>query len=110
MTEEETQGKIQQLQLLEQSVTNLTNQKQNFQVQLAELESALTEIKDKEEAYKIVGNIMVKKSKAELEKDLNAKREIVETRIKSLEKQESALNEKKDALQKEVVASLKEKK
>ncbi|MBW2987005.1 prefoldin subunit beta [Candidatus Woesearchaeota archaeon] len=103
----DTQAKIQQLQVLEQSVQNLNVQKQQFQMQLTEIESALEEIKGKDSAYKIVGNVMVSKPTKEIEDDLNNKRELINVRIKSLENQENKIKEKISATQKEVMSVLK---
>ena len=55
----ESEKKINQLQMLEQSMQNLLMQKQQFQLQQVEIESALKELENVNEAYKIVGNIMV---------------------------------------------------
>lgn len=101
------QDKIAQLQLLEQSMNNFLMQKQQFQIQLSEIESALSEIKNAKEAYKIVGNIMVLSKKEDLEKDLNSKKEVVELRIKTLEKQEAGLKEKSKSLQEEAMKEIK---
>ncbi|MBW3018188.1 prefoldin subunit beta [Candidatus Woesearchaeota archaeon] len=103
----ETQAKIQQLQILEPSVQNLNVQKQQFQMQLTEIESALEEIKGKDSAYKIVGNVMISKKVKDIEVDLNSKKELIEVRINSLEKQENKVKEKIGALQKEVMQVLK---
>ena len=65
---EETQQKISQLQLFEQSMQNVLIQKQQFQAQLVELESALKEVETAKETYKIVGNIMVDSKKEDLKK------------------------------------------
>ncbi|MBW3014137.1 prefoldin subunit beta [Candidatus Woesearchaeota archaeon] len=104
-----TEAKIQQMQMLEQSLTTLTSQKQQFQLQLAEIESALGEIKDKKEAFKIVGNIMIKKNKEDIEKDLKMKKEVAEVRIKSIDSQEKKLREKAQTLQQEVMEELQKK-
>ena len=101
-----TEEKINQLSMLEQSIQKISMQKQQFQAQLTEIDSALSEISNKEKAYKIVGNIMVLKPKVDIEKDLNSKKEIAELRIKTLEKQEEKAKEKAKALQEEVMKSL----
>ncbi|MBW3015222.1 prefoldin subunit beta [Candidatus Woesearchaeota archaeon] len=108
--EKETENKINQLQMLEQSLNNFLLQKQQFQAQLIEIDSALTELKSTEKAYKIVGNIMVASKKEDLEKDLKQKKEMVELRIKTLEKQEQKLRDKASSLQEEVMQKLKPKK
>jgi prefoldin beta subunit len=103
----ETEQKILQLQLIEQTMQNILLQKQTFQTQLTEIENALEELKGtKDDAYKIVGNIMIKSKKQELVKDLNSKKEIVSLRIKNLEKQETKLKEKASPMQKEIMKEL----
>jgi len=95
--------KINQLQILEQNLQQLLSQKQQFQGQLVEIESALEELGKTEDAYKIVGNIMVKMPKPDLEKELNDKKEKVDIRMKSIEKQEKAIKTKAESLRKEVM-------
>lgn len=104
--EKDTEKQIGQLQMIEQSMQSFLMQKQQFQTQLIEIDSALKELKDTDTAYKIVGNIMIKSNKEDLEKDLNAKKEAVELRIKTLEKQEKQIKEKSKALQEEVMKKL----
>lgn len=95
--------------MIEQGRQNLLMQKQNFQMQLMEIESALKELEGVESAYRIVGNIMVEQQKDSLEKDLGMKKESAELRIKTLEKQEEKLRQRADELQKEVLKGMKEK-
>ena len=103
----ETEQKISQLQLFEQSLQNLLMQKQQFQSQLVEVESALKELGDSEESYKIVGNIMVSAKKEDLKKDLESKKETLSIRVKTLEKQEGSIKEKAEKLQSEVMEKMK---
>ena len=105
--DKETEQGIQHLQLLEQNLQNFLLQRQQFQAQLIEVDSALEELKDKKEAYKIIGNIMVKSSKTDLEKDLKKKKEILDLRIKNLEKQEEKIQEKSKTIQEEVLKKIK---
>jgi prefoldin beta subunit len=102
----DSEKKINQLQLLEQSMQNLMAQKQQFQLQQVEVDSALKELEKVEEAYKIVGNIMVLTKKPELKSDLESKKEILGLRIKNLEKQENQLREKASKLQEEVMKEM----
>ena len=104
----ETEKKINQLQMMEQSLQSLLMQKQQFQLQQVELESALKELENVNEAYKIIGNIMVLSKKEDIKEDLNSKREIAELRIKNLEKQENQFREKASKLQSEVLKDLKQ--
>src|SRR3989338_5510267 len=102
----ESEKKINQLQLIEQSMQNLLMQKQQFQLQQVEIESALKELEKVNEAYKIVGNIMVLSKKDDLKTDLTSKKEVVELRIKNMEKQESQLRDKASKLQEEVMKEM----
>jgi len=102
-----TQEKIQQLQMIEQGMQSFLAQKQQFQAQVAEIDSALKELNKTEDSYKIVGNIMVKKDKEELIKDLKSKKETFELRLKTLEKQEKQMKDKAERMQKEVLSKLK---
>ncbi|MBR9676189.1 prefoldin subunit beta [Candidatus Woesearchaeota archaeon] len=108
MREENTQQKISNLQLLEQNTNNLSLQKQQFQSQLFETESALKELKKTADSYKIIGNIMVKTKPEELRKELEEKKQVFDLRIKSFEKQEKEISEKASKLQAEVLKELKE--
>ena len=105
----ETEESINQLQLLEQSLQTFLVQKQQFQTQLVEVESALKELETSKESYKIVGNIMVQADKGDLKKELESKKEMLNIRIKTLEKQENQIKEKSTKLQSEVVEKIKEK-
>lgn len=103
---QEAEKKLNQLQILEQSMQNLLMQKQQFQLQQVEIESALKELEKVNEAYKIVGNIMVLSKKDDLKTDLTSKKEIVELRIKNMEKQENQAREKASKLQNEVLKGM----
>ena len=103
----ETEQKINQLQMFEQSLQNFLGQKQQFQLQLVEVESALNELDNTEKAYKIVGNIMVETDKNELKKDLQSKKEVLELRIKTMEKQETQVRERASKLQSEILEKIK---
>ncbi len=105
---EGTQEKIQELQLLQQRLSMFTAQKQQLQLQLAEAENAVSELdKVKPPAYKLVGEILVEKPLDELKKELKEKKEELDLRIKTLEKQEGKSRERAQQLQKEVTAALK---
>ena len=104
---QETEQKISQLQMFEQSLQGFLGQKQQFQMQLVEVESALSELENTEKAYKIVGNIMVETDKKELQADLSSKNEVLELRLKTMEKQETQVREKASKLQSEILKKIK---
>jgi prefoldin beta subunit len=100
-------AKINQLQLLQQNMQNILVQKQQIESQLSELNSAVTQLKTTEKAYKIVGKIMISASKEELLKDLEDKKEMNEIRLKNLIKQEEQLKKNVEEVQKEVMKEMK---
>ncbi|MBW2972218.1 prefoldin subunit beta [Candidatus Woesearchaeota archaeon] len=102
------QEKINKLSAMEQSLQSFLSQKQAFQAQLMELASALEELGKTDKAYRIVGNVMVSSDKASLIKDLEQKKETMEIRIKSIEKQEAKMREKTSELQSEVMKEMSE--
>jgi len=104
--ENELQNKINQLSMMEQNLQNFALQKQQFQAQMMEVESAEKELKVSKEAFKIIGSIMVASDKEKLQKELAEKREILNLRIESFEKQEAKIREKAEAMQKEVLEEM----
>lgn len=102
----QAQEKIQQLQTIEQNMQHLLKQRQQFQMQLMEVDSAVEELKKTEKAYRIIGNIMVLSEKSSLEKELAEKKERMELRVKSVEKQENSLKEQAKTLREEVMKSM----
>ena len=103
----EQQEKIIRLQSLEQNLQHLLAQKQQIQSQAIEVESAQEEVsKSKNKVFKIVGSVMIESTKETLEKDLNAKKEIFELRLKKIEKQEDKIKEESKHLQEEILKSM----
>lgn len=103
----ETQESISKLQLIEQNVQALLMQRQQFQTQLFEVESALKELEKTDDAFKIVGNVMIKTDKAAMKAELSSKKEIIDLRLKNLDKQEKQMKEKAESLQKDVMSKMK---
>lgn len=102
----DNQDKVNQFQLLEQNMTNLAVQRQQFQRQLMEIESALGELKTTKQSYRILGNIMVQTDKEALRKELEEKQKTLDIRIKTLENQEGKLKEKAEKLQKDMLQEM----
>ena len=99
---------IKELSSLEQSSHHLLTQRQSYQAQLVETESALNEIDSSNIVYKIIGHIMVLSEKEKIKKELQNKKEMLDIRIKSLLKQEEKIKEKSIDLRKKVMKNLKE--
>jgi len=104
--DKETQDKIKQLETVEQNLQAYGVQRQAISSQLVEVESALKEVGKSDEAYRIVGNVMVKADKAKLVEELTEKAETLKKRLDTVEKQESRLREEAGRIQKEVMKDM----
>jgi prefoldin beta subunit len=99
--------KIQEMQILEQRLQNSMMQRQSFEMELAETNSALEEIKKSgDEVFKIIGQLMIKSEKSKINEELLNKLKILELRIKAFEKQEVSLSEQLEKLQGEITQSM----
>lgn len=97
-------NQIQEMQILEHNLQNLLLQKQAFQMELSETQSALREIEfSGDEIFRIVGQLMIKTDKSNVKEELSNKERLLEIRIKAIEKQELSLNEKLDSLRNEIL-------
>ncbi|MBI2044483.1 prefoldin subunit beta [Candidatus Pacearchaeota archaeon] len=96
--------KIQEMQLLEQSLQNVLLQKQAFHMELSETQSALKEISASgDEIFKIIGHLMIKSEKSMVKEELENKEKLLNLRLKTLEKQESGLAGKMEKLRDDVI-------
>jgi prefoldin beta subunit len=98
---------VQKLQLLQHHLENFVQQKQQIESQLIEVDSALSEIKNTDKAYKIVGGIMILGKQEEIEKDLMEKKDSLALRLKNIIEQENKIKKDFEAEQKKVVHDLK---
>jgi len=107
----ENQEKIQELQMLEQTLQNLLMQKQSFQMEMSETDSALKELdRSGGDVFKIIGQLMIKTDKEQIKKDLTEKQSTLNMRIETLDKQEASFKEKLDGIRDEIMNSQKEEK
>jgi len=73
-------------------------------MELSETQAALNEIEDSnDEIFKIIGQLMIKTEKSKAKKELLEKENLLNLRIKTIEKQEKILIEKLDVLRDEVM-------
>ncbi|MFH1396369.1 MAG: prefoldin subunit [archaeon] len=98
---------ITQLQIIQQNLQNTMMQKQQFQQELVELESALRELPKSSQSFQIVGKLMISKSRENLEAELNERKEIIDLRINNFEKQEKQLKVSLEETQKKALEELK---
>ncbi len=103
----ETQEKITQLQLFEQNMHQFLTQKRTFQSQVLEIDNAVKELDGCEGAvYKIVGGVMLQSEKDKLLADLKERKDVLDLRLSSVEKQEKATKEKAEKIQAEVMQAI----
>ncbi len=103
----ETQNQIQELQMFEQNLQSIMMQKQAFQMDFVEVETALEELsKTSQEVFKIVGNILIKSDKDSLMKELKHKKELLDLRLKSLNSQEKEISEQSEKLREKVLSKI----
>ncbi len=106
----ETQKKIQELQLLEQNLQSVLMQKQALELELSEIDNALTELsKSNKEAYKLVGQIMIKYDKKDIEKELKEKKDILSIKFKKIDSDFNSLSDTCESLRNEVLKKIQDK-
>jgi len=106
--DEETQRKIQELQMIEQSFQQLLMQKNAFSMEANETDYIIAEVEKNEgEISRIIGNqVIIKSTKEEVLKDMKKKKELIDLRMKSIDKQEKQFSEKIDSIREEVIKKI----
>ena len=95
---------------LQQNLQAIVMQKQQVDLEASEVERALFELKkasDTDAVYKSAGNILVRAKKDDLQKDLEERKELANTRSTVLAKQESRVRENIKDLQTKIEDALK---
>lgn len=92
----ETQQMLIELQTFQQQMQTVMMQKESLNIQDMEIGKALEELKNAttEDVYKAVGPILIKSTKKDLDKELTEKKESIDLRLKSLQKQEDRIKDK----------------
>lgn len=109
--DQETQKRIQELQLIEHNLHNFILQKQNFQLELNETVNAAQEVgRTEDDIYRVSSSIMIKADKKKVLKELEEKKKVLELRIQTIEKQEKLLESKAKEIQEEAKKSLEKEK
>lgn len=82
----------------------ISNQKQQFQIQSAALSEAVSELEKTSEkkVFKAVGNILIQVDTEKVKKEISEKKESLELRIKTLQKQEDSMVSKLNKLKSEI--------
>jgi prefoldin beta subunit len=98
----QVQERLLRLQQLQQTLQSVLAQKQQVELELTEIEQALSELqKVAEDAviYKAIGSLLVKTDKAKVTADLNERKELLNMRASVLGKQEERLRSQMKELQ-----------
>ncbi len=99
------QNQINMLQQLQQQLQTIIGQKNQYELAAQEARRAIEELTDvtpDAAVYMTIGTIVVEKPRDEVVEKLQEKAETYEVRIKSIERQEKALQEKFEKLQAQV--------
>ncbi|MDD5163628.1 MAG: prefoldin subunit beta [Candidatus ainarchaeum sp.] len=106
---DEIQAKAMEFERNRNQLMNVSAQKQQLQMQQTALANSVEELaKTKEKkVYKAVGNILVQAETAEAKKELQEKKESIELRIKTLQKQEDSLINRLNKLKSEIESAQK---
>ena len=96
------QEKLLRLQQLQQTIQTVLAQKQQLDVELLEIDQALTELDkttNETAIYKSIGSLLIKSMKPDVLSDLNEKKELSNMRVSVLQKQEERLRKQIKELQ-----------
>lgn len=98
----QVQEQLARLQQLQQTLEVVTTQKQQLEIELAESNRALDELEkvnDKAVVYKSVGGLMLKTKRKKVIEDLTERKELLNTRITVLGRQEKRTQDNLKELQ-----------
>jgi len=98
---EETKRMIVEFQNYQQQLQGVLIQKESLKLQNMEIDRALEELEKTKQtsAYKITGQIMISKPVKELKEEMNELKEMIDLRVKNLEKGEERISTKLKDLQ-----------
>ena len=105
----QVQQRLLRLQQLQQTLQGVLTQKQQLELELTEVEQALSELEklaDTAVIYKSVGSLLVKSEKAKVTTELNERKELLNMRINVLGKQEERLRTQVKDLQEKLQQDL----
>lgn len=103
------QNQLMMLQQIQQQLQTVISQKAQYEIAVKEAKKAqeeLAEVADDAEVFVSVGTILMQRDKATVSTQLSDKIESLELRVKSLEKQEKALQGKFEQLQTQIKDAL----
>jgi len=90
----QVQERLLRLQQLQQTLQSVLAQKQQVELELAEIGQASTEVEkltDDAVIYKSAGSLMIRSEKVKVDAELNERKDLLNTRVTILTKQEERL-------------------
>jgi prefoldin beta subunit len=105
----QVQQRLLRLQQLQQTLQGVLTQKQQLELELNEVEQALSELEKLTDAaviYKSIGSLLVKSKKTKVTTELNERKELLNMRINVLGKQEERLRTQVKDLQEKLQRDL----
>ena len=105
----EIQQRLLRLQQLQQTLQGVMAQKQQLEMQLDEVEQALSELEKMSETaviYKSIGALLVKSQKATVTEELKERKELLKMRVAVLAKQDDRLRTQAKDLQEKLQQDL----
>ncbi len=104
------QAKLAEFERNRAQLLNISAQKQQMQLQSLTMKQALDELtKTKEKkVYKAVGNILIQAETTKVKKELQEKKESIDLRLKTIQKQEDSLINKLNKLKSQIESSQRE--
>ncbi len=95
VSEQEARTLTIQYQQLQQQLQAVMMQKENTKMQEMEIDAALKELaKSKDDVYKSTGLLLIKAEPEKIKTELGERKNMLEVRLKSLEKQEDTVKKK----------------
>jgi prefoldin beta subunit len=106
--DEDTQMKIQELQMLEQNFQQFMQQKNAFSMELNETNYIIDEVKKATGEFSrlVGGQVVISSSKEDILKDMENKKGLIEKRMEEIDKQEKEFSEKMTSLREEVMKKI----
>lgn len=106
--DQETQVKIQELQMMEQSFQQLLMQKNAFSMEANETDLIIKEVeKTSGEVSRIIGNqVVIKSTKEEILEDMRKKKELINTRMKTIDEQEKEFSKRIEETREEIMKKI----
>lgn len=107
----QVQQRLLRLQQLQQTLQGVLTQKQQLELELSEVEQALSELEKLSNAaiiYKSIGSLLVKSKKTKVTTELNERKDLLNMRINVLGKQDERLRTQVKDLQEKLQRDLRQ--